>query len=277
MLAISLLPAYRESDALAHDYSLPDRRNELANYMDASLPPGIFVSNYENHNVFNRAWGGYDGVHDFPWHKEYALLWERPIEEWRAFGADYAIMPYWYHVNDPAVYYPNDTTLLKTYPSDDNYRGPSMVVLRLYPMQHEADAQLGPIRLLGYDINATELGAGGELVFRHYWQAENATATPLRVFNHLIDSDGQLAAQADYIPLFDGRRDTSAWDDPDEILLGREFRLRLPADMPPGEYTLITGFYDPQTGGRLTAAEGADSIIITHVNVLPPSDRGPVP
>ena len=66
LLAIGLLPAFRESDALAHDYSLPDRRNDLAVYMDSSLKPGSYVSNYENHNTFNRPWGGYDGVHDFP-------------------------------------------------------------------------------------------------------------------------------------------------------------------------------------------------------------------
>ena len=185
LFAISLLPAYRESDALAHNYSLPDRRNDLAHYGDISLPPGKYISNHDNHKTFNRAWGGYDGVHDFPIAQKMKDIMDEPLETWRELGAEYAIMPW---TDEPDAYYPDETVRLKNYPPDPNFRGPSMVVLRLYPMQHEASGQLGGIRLVGYDINASAFQPGDEIVFRHYWLAEAPTATPQHVFNHLLET-----------------------------------------------------------------------------------------
>ena len=158
--------------------------------------------------------------------------------------------------------------LLKSYPPDPRFRGPSMVVLRLYPMQYEADAQLGPIRLIGYDLNATQFHAGEDIVFRHYWQAEQATQTPHHVFNHLLNDAGEIVAQVDYVPLWDDRRPTTTWDDPDEIMLGREFTLSLPPDLSPGNYKLVSGIYDPLTWQRLTAPDGGDRIQIAEISVL---------
>ena len=284
VLAISLLPRYRQSDNLAHYFTLHDRRVDLMQYMDTSLEPGKFVTNrvekrtisrlgwsgylgleWGNHKTFNRAWGGYDGVHDFPVSQTVFDLHKKPLEEWRAYDAEYAIMPHWRMLDDPDIYFPDDTVLLKTYPVSDDFRGPDMVVLRLYPMQITATGQLGGIHLKGYDISASTAQAGDDIILRHYWQAESAPETALHVFNHLLDADGQIAAQVDGIPLYDSRRDTTSWDDADEILLGRNFILRLPADLPPGDYPLISGFYDPQNGARLMSASGADHIPITEI------------
>ena len=169
--------------------------------------------------------------------------------------------------------HPAETARLKSYPPDDRFRGPSMVVLRLHPMQHEASGQLGGIRLVGYDINASEFQPGDQIVFRHYWQAEAPTATPQHVFNHLLDGSGNIVTQTDYVPLWDARRNTTtAWDDPDEILLGREFTLSLPLDLPPGEYQLISGFYDPETWQRLLAPDGGEHINIARVEIRPPAN-----
>ena len=71
ILATVLLPEYRKSEALGQDYARRDRRNDLAQYMDTSLPPGKYITDRRDtgwgiFSVFNRAWGGYDGVHDYP-------------------------------------------------------------------------------------------------------------------------------------------------------------------------------------------------------------------
>ncbi len=269
LLAASLWPAYRESDALAHDFSLPDRRNELTQYFDTSLEPGMYIANYDNHKTFNRAWGGYAGVHDFPRYPQNALLHERPIDEWRALGVDYAILPHHLALQDPSATYPGETVMLKAYPASEAFRGPDMVVLRLHPMQNEHGGKLGSIKLLGYDISATIAQAGADIVLRHYWRAESSPANALHVFNHLLNDQGEIAAQVDGIPLFDSRRDTTSWDDPDEIMLGRNFILRLPGDLPPGAYTLVTGLYDPQTGARLPNIEGSgDFLLVTAIEVI---------
>ena len=246
-----------------------DRRNDLMSYMDSSAPPGIYVSNYDNHKTFNRAWGGYEGVNDFPRYGEDALLHEKPIKEWRALGVEYAIMPYPIDTEDPHVYYPEETVLLKSYPPDPNFRGPDMVVLRLYPMQHSHGGELGSIQLVGYDINGTRVPAGEDIVLRHYWQATSPTDAVYHVYNHLLNDDGEIVAQVDYVPLWDDRRPTTTWDDPEEIMLGREFTLSLAPDLTSGSYQLVSGLYDPVTGHRLTSATGEDSMTISLIEVVP--------
>ena len=111
--------------------------------------------------------------------------------------------------------------------------------------------------------------AGEDIVLRHYWRAESPTDSVLRVFNHLINGDGEITAQADYVPLWDARRPTTTWDDPAEIMLGREFVFSLPPDFPAGSYRLISGFYDPVSGERLLSADGADYLYIADVTVRP--------
>ncbi len=236
--------------------------------MDISLPPGKYISDYSNHKTFNRSWGGYNGTHEFHrYEKQHVMLNDRPVREWREQGIDYAIMPHAPMLKDPDAFYPDETVLLKTYPPDPNFRGPSMVVLRLYPMQYRAAGQLGGIHLLGYDINTTQLQAGEELVFRHYWQAEAPTTSPQHVFNHLLDAEGNIVTQADYVPLFDDRRPTTTWDDPEEILLGREFSLALPPGLPAGEYQLVSGLYNPVTWQRLISPDGSDRVHIAAIEV----------
>ncbi len=269
LLALMLLPAYQESDALAHNFTLPDRRNDLMRYMDTSLQPGNYITdrNSPNHKTMNRAWGGYTGLHDFPLAQEEWNLLKKPLEVWREKGAVYAIVPYEPLLKDPNSYFPDETVLLKSYPPDNNFRGPSMVVLSLYPMQHELDWRLGSISFKGYDSNGAEFAPGDTVIFRFYWRAQTATATAHHVYNHLVNEAGEIAAQVDGIPLWDGRRDTSTWDDPDEILLGRNYLLHLPMDLPAGRYKLISGFYDPGTGARLTAVDGGDHARISDILV----------
>ena len=269
ILATVLPPEYRKSDAVARNYSLPDRRNDLARYMDTSLPPGRYITDRQDtgwgiFSVFNRAWGGYDGVHDYPVAQKVDGLLGRPLATWRANEAVYAVVPF---TDDPNAYFPGETVRLKSYPPDPNFRGPAMVVLRLYPMQYAHDGQLGPIRLLGYDISATTLQAGEELALRHYWQAQRPTDSPQHVYNHLLDATGDIVAQTDYVPLWDNRRDSTTWDDPDEIMLGREFRLSLPPDLAPGVYRLVSGLYDPVTWQRLTSATGEDYVLIIELEI----------
>ena len=268
LLGLGLLPSFRVSDALTHNYTLHDRRNDLAQYMDRSLPPGKYSSTYNIRRVLLRDVGGYAGIHNFPMLQKYILLNELPIEEWRAKGVEYSIMPYNPLLENPNAYYPDETVLLKSYPPDPDFRDPGMVVLRIHPMQFSHGGQLGSTKLLGYDINSFQFAIGDEVVLRHYWQASEPAPSLHHVFNHLLNGEGDIVTQADYTPLWDNRRDTTTWDDPNEIMFGREFKLKLPA-LPSGTYQLISGLYDPQTWQRLTAADGADHLLIAEIEVIP--------
>ena len=102
--------------------------------------------------------------------------------------------------------------------------------------------------LLGTNINPTWAQPGGVLPVTLYWQAQKVINLPYKVFVHLIDAQGKVVAQSDEIPNC-GTRPTNQWP------VGEPVRdrhmLRLPADLPPGEYTLNVGLYEPQTGLRL--------------------------
>lgn len=270
LLAISLLPSFRESDALAHNFTLHDRRNDLWSYMDTSLPPGNYISNHiaPYHRLLDRALNSYQGVHDYPLAQKVKGLLGSPLGRWRGYDAIYAIVPYQTEDGEPFLQFPEETFALKHYPTDPNFRDPGMTVLRLYPMQHEAEGQLGSIHLVGYDLSASEVAAGDDIVFRQYWRADKPTNTIHRVGNYLLNDENEVVAQVDYVPLWDARRDTTTWDDPDEILIGREFTLRVPSDLPPAAYQLSFGLYD--STARLLSPEGSDLMEITKITVVPP-------
>ena len=141
--------------------------------------------------------------------------------------------------------------------------------LLLHPIQHAATGQLGPIRLIGYELAEEEAQPGERIPFHLYWQATAATVTDYQVFNHLLDEEGNLVAQADGPPLPDPllRRGTGAWDDPEETIYSREYVLTLPDDLATGEYTLVSGFYRRDTGQRLLAPTGEDSLWVARVLV----------
>ena len=266
------LPSLRASLANAYEHTLPDRRNELAAWADRTLAPGRHIATRENHKTLNRDWGGYPGVTRFDFVGQYHLG-ERSLEEWRAEGVDFAILPW----NDYAAWLDDDpqgylqgTTTLKAWPPSQAHRGPSMVVLALRTptqLQPAEESRLGGIRLLGHELDLAAARPGAELAFRLYWQADAMTDGDHVVFNHLLDTEGNLAAQVDGPPLPDTRRGTSDWDDPQETLISREFRLQLPADLPPGEYRLVTGWYERESGQRLLTPDGNDHLTLVTFRV----------
>lgn len=269
------LPNLRASIANAYEATLPDQRNDLARYMDTTLASGKHIATYDNHKTLNRAWGGYAGLTPFPHLLPNGVpdpISGESVEHWRAQDVLYAIMPYHEYqslLNADLASYLTKTTLLKSFPPSDAHRGPAMVVLRLYPIQQQANGQLGTIRLLGYDLSKQNIPAEEAISFHLYWQSRAPTDGEYVVFNHLLDDTGNLMAQIDGPPLPDPhlRRTTADWDDPDEIIFSREFALQLPKTLPPGEYTLVTGFYRRQDGVRLRSPVGEDSLYVTTLHI----------
>lgn len=261
------LPSIRASIANAQNHSLPDRRNDLAAWMDATLTPGPYIATEANHKTFNRAWGGYNGVNEFPL-AEWAELTARPIGEWREKGVLYAILGFntYEEIKDPE--YLDQTLLLKTYPPSRLYRGPDMVVLRLYPIQHRTQGTLGSINLIGYDIDRVEVSPGETVNFTLYWQASEPTDAEYVVFNHLVpQASSDLVTQIDGLPLPDVRRPSTTWNDPQEILVSRPFSLTIGTNITPGNYRLVTGFYRRDNLSRLYSPDNQDNLLVTTISV----------
>lgn len=116
-------------------------------------------------------------------------------------------------------------------------------------------------RLRGYTVSAPEVRREAEVRVDLYWQGETETnrqsPAPLASFVHIRRSrpeqapspvtGGDIWAQAEH--LAPGGLLTT------EFLPGKlykdEFRVRIPADLPPGEYFLEVGWFDPRSGEQL--------------------------
>jgi len=62
-----------------------------------------------------------------------------------------------------------------------------------------------------------------------------------------------------------GALPTDGWQ-PGQVV-ETSFVLRPPAGLPPGDYRLVTGFYDAETGVGLALASGEDQVTLWEGNV----------
>lgn len=81
-----------------------------------------------------------------------------------------------------------------------------------------------------------------------WWHVAETVSVDYTVFLHLRDDNNQLIAQADGPPL-DGWYPTSWWQTGERVTDAHTFLV--PDNIPPGIYHLVTGLYDPISGGRL--------------------------
>ena len=112
----------------------------------------------------------------------------------------------------------------------------------------------------GYRLDTKEVKAGVDLSLTLYWQTTRPLQTDYTIFVQVLNEAGVLVAQNDSQPLY-GYFPTSQWP-PEEIIPDR-LTIPLPADLPPGVYTVIAGMYRLETLTRLAVAEtGQDHIVV---------------
>lgn len=113
------------------------------------------------------------------------------------------------------------------------------------------------LTLVGYDTLRPMLTAGDTLDLRLVWTAAGSPSADYTAFVHLLGPDGTLVAQSD-APPGGAFYPTSGWEAGERVEDRRT--LALPADLAPGEYRLVAGFYQPATGARLPLAAGGDTV-----------------
>ncbi|MGQ9458678.1 MAG: hypothetical protein ACUVS5_10410, partial [Anaerolineae bacterium] len=114
----------------------------------------------------------------------------------------------------------------------------------------------GAIRLVGYDLDASEAHPGGTVRLSLHWQAVRTPSEGWAAFVHLVDATGHILAQDDGIP-GGGTLPTTSWL-PGEFVSERHV-LSLPEEAAPGTYRLLVGWYRPETGTRVPV-EGAGTV-----------------
>jgi len=116
----------------------------------------------------------------------------------------------------------------------------------------------GRIDLRGVALGEAQRGADLPLVL--YWQTPAVVADSYTVFTQLFAPDGQMAAQQDNLPV-NGLAPTNTWA-PNQPVRDA-YRLSIPADAPPGLYTLHIGLYDAAGRQIATLPDGATADHVT--------------
>ncbi|MEZ4647092.1 MAG: hypothetical protein R3E31_30930, partial [Chloroflexota bacterium] len=99
-------------------------------------------------------------------------------------------------------------------------------------------------QLYGYHLQQTE----GDLQVTLYWQVQTPPNDNYFAFVHLVAADGTIVAQVDQTPV-NGLRPSKGWRTGE--VLTDSYTLPNPDTLPPGEYALNVGLYQPETFQRL--------------------------
>jgi len=124
----------------------------------------------------------------------------------------------------------------------------------------------GTLALAGYSLEPEKPEPGDEIAVWLSWSRQGpALAHDYTVFVHLLDGTGERVAQDDGLPGYLGTVPTSLWL-PGVSVLDRHV-VALPTDLPAGQYSLLIGWYDPDSGERLRLAWGDDSLRLAQITV----------
>lgn len=99
---------------------------------------------------------------------------------------------------------------------------------------------------------------GAPLPVLLFWQSGRAAPEDYSVFLHLRDATGQTVAMGDGQPTWFTPRPATAWEVGSDGLAGviDAHSIPVPADLEPGQYELVAGWYDWRTGERLSRVQG---------------------
>jgi hypothetical protein len=120
------------------------------------------------------------------------------------------------------------------------------------------------IELQGYDVQS-HIGPGETLRVALYWHALRSVPVDYKVFVHLLGPEDIPIAQDDGIPV-DWTYPTTRWQ-PGETVRD-EHLLAIDPATPRGDYRLVVGLYDPDTGERPTVHDAAGKEIVNGLVAL---------
>jgi len=150
------------------------------------------------------------------------------------------------------------------------------------PQPIAGDARVGGAQLAGVALGipdsktpalglepAQNFAPGQVLALRTFWQVTEPFDRDYFIFVHLRDASGATVAQRD-TPPWQGLFPTSSWR---AGTLAVDINdVPLPASLPPGDYTLVLGMFDPASGGHPATSVGgqpADAITLGQVYIAP--------
>ena len=252
-----LLPTTLTSLARARERGAGDTRSQLLAWIDAYVPPGarIAAEMAPVPNVQEPRWSEVEvlTLHDLAWYRQ------------QGFAYLIASSKRWGSLELPADYLSLAAAgQLAEFGSREasGALGPRIIVfstgLSAADVQVHPSGQLmvGGAQLLGLNVgqvgeagleSAETYRAGEALALRSFWQVEQPFPNDLFIFVHLLDAEGKRVAQRDSPP-WQGRFPTSSWQ-PGSLIIDVN-DLYLPPTLPPGQYRLVLGMFDPASFAR---------------------------
>ncbi|MBI5668263.1 MAG: hypothetical protein HZC41_09675 [Chloroflexi bacterium] len=250
----------------------------IRQWADVNVPPDTVIVYPVHGSTFNPFWGGIPHRYWFDWWPTTDIM-EHSLEEWRAQGMAYALIPIPQHRamerSAAGQAYLHQMLRLRDFVHPPVRRAAEAVFYRLWRMEVETDVRFGDaIRLVGYDRSAEAVAPDDSLTLRFYWNVSQTPADNYSLFVHLVPmNEYTVLAQADGAPAVT-ERPTLTWNEPSETLISPPFTVTVPADLSPGEYRVMVGLYNFQSGARLPVfdASGAplgDALPLMILSVNP--------
>ncbi len=245
-------------------YRLGHTRHEFWIWADDNVPNEgkvIFHPRSDVNYIWDRNKSGYDGRTPFDWGVD-ETPWKITPQRWAEMGFTFLQLTdgdinMIYNGGSDLTNFLDELFLIKTIHPTPDLLGPTIFFYRMLPPQTPADFTFGEaIRMIGYDLSSDTLQAGETLTLRNYYRVNQPPQTSYNLFVHLVPQDSlTVLAQVDSYPTTEWRP-TILWTDTEEVYIGRDIQLTLPADLAEGSYRLLFGLYDYQTGERLMTGNG---------------------
>ncbi len=120
-----------------------------------------------------------------------------------------------------------------------------------WPLNTTLPDAVTPIRVnFGPDIQLAGFmyeNSGETLDVVLYWRAQSPPQADYFSFVHIVNEAGEIAAQQAFVPV-NGLRPSRGWRENE--VLEDAYTFDLTADLPPGDYAIIVGLFNPETGER---------------------------
>lgn len=134
------------------------------------------------------------------------------------------------------------------------------------PLKQRADVEFdGRLALVGFESHPTRLRPGDDLDLRLHWRATVQVEQDYTAFVHLLNSAGERVAQHDGPANFYGHLPTTLWQVGAPVLDQRT--LSSTAELAPGMYDVVVGWYKPKTGERLRLPGGSTSYHVARTRL----------
>lgn len=143
---------------------------------------------------------------------------------------------------------------------------PTADKVEFYAPQPAGALALPALEFAGHTAAPAQLSPGASLELLTVWRVFSPPPRPFAVYLHLLDESGMTVAQHDGWGV-----ELDGLSFGDEV--GQLHELTLPADLPPGEYTLRAGIYETAAGDRFmlgSPTSGADGLTLGTITVAAP-------